>query len=78
MGEFKRITNNKQLRLKANTLREHIIKMLTEARDEALQRMLEKAGELGANAIVSVRFSTSTVREGAAEILVYGTAVKIE
>ena len=53
-------------------------KMLTDAREQALQRMLEEAEKLGANAIMSFRFSTSTVKEGAAEILAYGTAVKTE
>ena len=53
-------------------------KMLAEARDEALQRMVKQAEDLGANAILSVRFSSSTVREGASEILAYGTAVRVE
>lgn len=51
--------------------------MLAEGREEAIYRMKEDAVRLGANAIVDVRFSTSTVMQGAAEILVYGTAVKI-
>lgn len=50
--------------------------MLAQAREEALQRMIEQAEEMGANAVVSVRFTTSTVMGGAAEILAYGTAVK--
>ena len=53
-------------------------KMITEAREEAIQRMSEKAKDLGANAILSFRLSTSTVSEGASEILAYGTAVKVE
>jgi len=53
-------------------------KMLTEAREEALQRMVKQAEDLGANAILSVRFSSSAVREGASEILAYGTAVRVE
>jgi uncharacterized protein YbjQ (UPF0145 family) len=50
-------------------------KMIDDAREEALSRMIEKAKEIGANAIVNVRFTTSDVMQGAAEILVYGTAV---
>ncbi|KAA0005916.1 MAG: hypothetical protein DRN19_03980 [Thermoplasmata archaeon] len=52
--------------------------MLTEAREIALRRMVEKAEKLGADAIINVRFMTSAVMGGAAEILVYGTAVKLE
>jgi uncharacterized protein YbjQ (UPF0145 family) len=51
-------------------------KMLNESRDIALQRMIEQAQSMGADAIVAVRFSTSSVMEGAAEIMVAGTAVK--
>jgi len=51
--------------------------LLTESRKEALERMTQEAQALGANAIVNVRFSTSSVAQGAAEILVYGTAIKI-
>ena len=51
---------------------------LTEARREALSRMLEEAQSLGANAVVNVRFSTSAVSQGAAEIYAYGTAVYVE
>jgi uncharacterized protein YbjQ (UPF0145 family) len=53
-------------------------KMLAESREQALDRMIERAEELGANAIVAVRFGTSEVMQAAAEILVYGTAVIIE
>lgn len=53
-------------------------KMLAEAREQALDRMREEALELGANAVVDVRFSTSSIAAGAAEILAYGTAVVIE
>lgn len=53
-------------------------KMLAEAREQALDRMMENAQKLGANAIVDVRFSTSDIATGAAEVLVYGTAVRIE
>ncbi len=52
--------------------------MLVEAREEALFRMSKKAEELGANAIVMVRFATSSIMGGAAEILAYGTAVKVK
>ena len=52
--------------------------MLGEAREEALQRMVADAERQGANAVVSVRFSTSMVMQNAAEILAYGTAVVVE
>lgn len=52
-------------------------KMITEAREEALKRMVEAAEKLGADAVVNVRFSTLQVMAGAAEILAYGTAVKL-
>jgi uncharacterized protein YbjQ (UPF0145 family) len=52
--------------------------LLVEARKEALRRMTVQAEELGANAVVNVRFSTSSVAQGAAEILCYGTAVKVQ
>ena len=51
--------------------------MLAQAREEALQRMIEQAEKMGANAVVSTRFVTSMVMSGAAEIVAYGTAVKI-
>ena len=51
--------------------------LLVESREEALKRMVAQAEELGANAIVNIRFSTSSVAQGAAEILCYGTAVKV-
>jgi len=53
-------------------------KLLAEAREQALDRMVEEARGLGANAIVEVRFSTSEVMSGAAELLAYGTAVVVE
>ena len=53
-------------------------KLLNESRDQALQRMVDSATKLNANAIISTRIVTSTVASGAAEILCYGTAVKIE
>lgn len=52
--------------------------MLSEAREQALSRMTDDAEKLGADAIVGVRFTTSQVTSGAAEMLVYGTAVKLE
>lgn len=52
--------------------------LLTEARRQALERMLAQAAELGANAVVNVRFSTSSVTQGAAELYAYGTAVVLE
>jgi uncharacterized protein YbjQ (UPF0145 family) len=51
--------------------------MLTEARQEALDRMAEAAAELGANGVVNVRFTTSQIAGGAAELLAYGTAVTL-
>ncbi len=53
-------------------------KLLAESREHALDRMVEEARRLGANAIVGVRFSTSEVAHNAAEILAYGTAVLVE
>ena len=52
--------------------------MLARAREEALQRMVEQAEKMGANAIVCARFVTSMVMSGAAEMVAYGTAVKIK
>jgi uncharacterized protein YbjQ (UPF0145 family) len=53
-------------------------KMMAEAREQATDRMLEEARLLGANAVVEVRFTTSMVMSGAAEILCYGTAVMLD
>jgi len=53
-------------------------KMLAESREQALQRMVEQAESMGANAIISTRFVTSMVMSGAAELLAYGTAVVVE
>jgi uncharacterized protein YbjQ (UPF0145 family) len=53
-------------------------KMLGEAREQAIDRMVEEAEMLGADAITSVRFQTSMVQSGAAEMLCYGTAVRLE
>ena len=52
--------------------------LLQESRTESTNRMMTQAKGLGANAVVNVRFSTSAVTQGAAEILAYGTAVKVE
>ncbi len=52
--------------------------LLTEARREAVERMIAQAQQLGANAIVNVRFTTSAVTQGAAELYAYGTAVVID
>lgn len=52
--------------------------MMTKARDEATKRMMEDASELGADAIVCVRYTTSAVLQGAAEMLAFGTAVKFK
>jgi len=53
-------------------------KMLAEAREQALDRMVAEAEKLGANAIVTLRFATSMLMQGAAELLAYGTAVVVE
>ena len=52
--------------------------LLNESRDQALDRMMEQARQAGANAVLNVRFSTSSVAAGAAEIFAYGTAVVLE
>lgn len=51
-------------------------KMMNEARDLATDRMIEDAQNMGADAVINVRYSSSAVMQGAAEIIVYGTAVK--
>ena len=56
----------------------HYTKMLAESREQSIDRMRAEALALGANAVVAVRFTTSTVMQGAAEMLVYGTAVVVE
>jgi len=53
-------------------------RMLSQARDEAIERMVKEAEGLGANAVVGVRFTTSQTMSGAAEILAYGTAVRLK
>jgi uncharacterized protein YbjQ (UPF0145 family) len=52
--------------------------LLQEARQEALDRMSQQAESVGANAVVNVRFSTSSVAQGAAELFAYGTAVRVD
>lgn len=52
--------------------------LLQEAREEATERMILQAKQLGANAIVNVRFGTSSIAQGAAELFAYGTAVKVK
>lgn len=52
--------------------------MLGQARDQAIERMMNQAENLGANAIVGVRFTTSQTMSGAAEMLAYGTAVRVQ
>ena len=53
-------------------------KMLAETREQSLDRMIEEAINLGADAVINVRFSTSQIMKAAAELLAYGTAVKLE
>ena len=57
---------------------EEYTKMLAESREQALDRLKEHAASLGGEAIIGTRFVTSHITDGAAELLVYGTAVKIE
>lgn len=57
---------------------EDYTKMMAEAREQSVDRMLEEAAALGANAIVGVRYATSYMMSNASEILVYGTAVVVE
>jgi uncharacterized protein YbjQ (UPF0145 family) len=53
-------------------------KMMAESREQSLDRMVEEAESLGANAIVGIRFTTSMIMQSASEILAYGTAVVVE
>lgn len=57
---------------------EEYTKMLAESREQALDRMISDAERLGANAIVCARYGTSNISAGAAEIIIYGTAVIVE
>jgi len=52
--------------------------LLHESRQEAVDRMVQQATDLEANAVVNIRFATSSVAQGAAELFAYGTAVKVE
>ena len=52
--------------------------LLQESRNQAIDRMIEHARQMGANAIVNVRFSTSSVAQGAAELYAYGTAIRVQ
>ena len=52
--------------------------LLHESREEAINRMVEQAKSIGANAILNIRFSTSSITQGASELYTYGTAVKLE
>lgn len=56
---------------------EEYTKMLAESREQCLDRMIEDARNLGADAIVSMRFTTSSMMQSSAELLAYGTAVKL-
>ena len=52
--------------------------LMKEARDEAIKRMVDEARSMGANAVLNVRFTTTSITMGAAEILAYGSAVQVE
>lgn len=52
--------------------------LLQDSRKEATDRMVEQAQSMGANAVVNVRFATSSISQGAAELFAYGTAVKVD
>lgn len=53
-------------------------KMLAESREQSIDRMIQHAEQLGADAVVCLRFTTSAVMQGSAELLAYGTAVKLK
>lgn len=53
-------------------------KLIAESREQSIDRMIDEAKSMGANAIIQIRFSTSEMMHGAAELLVYGTAVIVE
>lgn len=57
---------------------EEYTKMMAESREQAMDRMIENATDLGANAVVAMRLGTASVMQGAAEIVAYGTAVHVE
>lgn len=52
--------------------------LLQDSRNEATQRMIQQAESMGANAVVNVRFATSSISQGAAELFAYGTAVRVK
>ena len=52
--------------------------LLQDSRKEATERMIEQAQSMGANAVVNVRYATSSISQGAAELFAYGTAVRVE
>jgi len=56
---------------------EEYTKLQADAREQALQRMIQDAENLAADAVVNVRFTSSTISQGASEVLAYGTAVKL-
>ena len=56
---------------------QHYTKMMAETREQALDRMQEQARKMGANAVLNIRFATSSIASGASEMLAYGTAVKL-
>ena len=51
--------------------------LLADSREEATERMIRQAESMGANAVVNVRFATSSITQGASELFAYGTAVKV-
>ena len=57
---------------------EEYTKLQAQARDQALERLIKDGQKLGADAIINVRFTSSTIMQGASEILAYGTAVKLK
>jgi len=57
---------------------EEYTRLMADSREQAIRRMIVDAEDLGANAVINVRFTTSMVMQGCAEILAYGTAVTIE
>ena len=57
---------------------EEYTKLQAQSREQALQRVMKNAEKLGADAIINIRMTTSVIMQGAAEILVYGTAVKLK
>lgn len=57
---------------------EEYTKLQAESREQALQRLIQDAANMGADAVVNIRFNTSQIMQGASEMLVYGTAVKLK